>query len=70
MPKRHAIELAAEMARYFHAQMSALMVEDGSSEILAALPFAREYVTGSTGWRDIGSQDVASRRAAAERRAA
>jgi hypothetical protein len=69
LPKRHAIELAAEMARYFSAQMSALMIEDGSSEILAALPFAREYVTGSAVWRDIGSHDVAARRETAERRA-
>lgn len=70
LPNRQALELAAEMARLFSARMSALLIEDGASDALGAIPFAREYIAHSaTGWRDIHSGEMAVRRESARRRA-
>ena len=69
VPDRQAIELAAEVARVFRAGMTALMLDDGASETLASLPFAREYVPGATGWRDIGAREIAAGRESSRRRA-
>lgn len=69
LPGRQAIELAAEMARLLSAQMTALIFEDGASDALGSLPFAREFVTGPDAWQEIGVQDIAARRAFSRRRA-
>ena len=69
LPGHQAIEMAAEMARVFSAEFSALMIEDGSSDILACLPFAREYVPGRAGWQEIGASDIEARRSSVRRRA-
>ena len=69
LPGHQAIEMAAEMARVFSAEFSALMIEDGSSDILASMPFAREYVPGRAAWQEIGAADVEARRGSVRRRA-
>ncbi len=68
-PSRPVIELAAELAALFGASFSAMMIDDGSPDILGSLPFAREYVAYRAQWRDIGNDDVESRREQAYRRA-
>lgn len=69
LPGRQALEMAAEMARLLSAQFSALMIEDGASDILGSIPFAREYVPGRAVWREIGAAEIETRRGNAQRRA-
>ncbi len=69
MPKRHVVEIAADLALMMSAQMTALMIEDGASESLGSIPFAREYMVARAGWSEIGANDVTSRRDSARRRA-
>jgi hypothetical protein len=69
MPKRHVIEIAADLARAMSAQMTALMIEDGASESLGSIPFAREFMIGRGGWSEVGAMDIISRRESSRRRA-
>ena len=69
MPGRQPLEIAAEMARYFSAQFSVLMIEDAASGVMGSLPFAREYIPGRSTWQTIEVADVQARNALAQRRA-